>query len=471
MNTEKVAFTRYKKLKDKYLVTNDIGRHAFLKPKDFDNFIEGKLDTKNKTYQELQEKYFIKDDLNTSEMIDIYRQRNSYIFHGTSLHIIVVTLRCNYNCIYCQASSRSIKAKGFDMDKPTAKAVVKRIFESPNKDITIEFQGGEPLANWPIVQYIVEEAERRNKKAKKSLMFSLVTNLSLMDEEKYDYIVKHMISVCTSLDGPKKLHNINRPFVNNDSYKATTSWIKKFKDREKKNPNLYKISALVTLSQYSYKYSTEIVDEYLKQGFQGIHLRPLSLLGFSEKYNNNIEKSAKEFLDFWKESIDYIIELNKKGKIFFERGAALMLQKIMTDNDPNFLDLRSPCGAGIGQLLYNHDGKVFTCDEGRMLGDDTFVLGNAVKNSYKELISHPNLRAVCQASILDNSPCDLCAYKPFCGSCPVVNYSLYGDLFAPNINNYRCLINMGMLDYLFEKLQDKKNKDIFKVWLGIKESI
>jgi hypothetical protein len=30
------------------------------------------------------------------------------------------------------------------------------------------------------------------------------------------------------------------------------------------------------------------------------------------------------------------------------------------------LELRSPCGAGIGQLLYNYDGKVYTCDEGRI---------------------------------------------------------------------------------------------------------
>ena len=29
------------------------------------------------------------------------------------------------------------------------------------------------------------------------------------------------------------------------------------------------------------------------------------------------------------------------------------------------IQLRSPCGAGIGQLLYNYDGKVYTCDEGR----------------------------------------------------------------------------------------------------------
>lgn len=391
------------------------------------------------------------------------------MFHGTSLHIIVVTLRCNYNCIYCQASSRNLKSKGFDMNKKTAKAVVNTIFQSPNPEITIEFQGGEPLTNWPIVKFIVEEAEKKNQKAKKNLLISMVTNLSLMDEEKYDYIVKHHISVCTSLDGPEKLHNLNRPFAKNNSYQATTSWIKKFKEKEKKDPSLYQLSALVTISKFSFKYSQEIIDEYLKWGFRGIHLRPLSLLGLSGKFKDSLDNSAKEFLEYWRKSMDYIIDINLKGEFFWERGSAIMLKKILDDVDPNFLDLRSPCGAGIGQMLYNYDGKVYTCDEGRMLGEDTFVLGNVLKNNYKELISHPNLRAVCQASILENSACDYCAYKPYCGVCPVSNYALYGELFAPMANDYRCQINMGMLNYLFEKLQNDKIKVIFKKWLGIKK--
>lgn len=469
MNKNKVAFVRYKKFADQYLVTNDIGRYVFLKPADFKKFIDGKLNKKSKIYQELQKKYFIKDDLNSEALIDIYRQRNAFLFHGTSLHIVVTTLRCNYNCIYCQASSRNLQAKGFDMSKKTAQAVVKTIFQSPNPNITIEFQGGEPLVNWPMVKYIVESAEKKNKKAKKNLFITLVTNLSLMDEEKYAYIIKHNISVCTSLDGPEKLHNLNRPFVKGNSYQATTAWIKKFKEKEKKNPSLYKLGALVTISKFSYKYYQEIVDEYLKWGFRGIHLRPLSFLGLSNKFKDSIDKSVKEFLEFWKKSMDYIIDLNLKGKFFFERGSTIMLKRILTDLDQNFLDLRSPCGAGIGQMLYNYDGKVYTCDEARMLGEDTFVLGNVLKNNYKELISHPNLRAVCQASILENSPCDYCAYKPYCGICPVLNYALYGDLFAPNANNYRCQLHTGMLDYLFKKLQNDKIKNIFKQWVGIKK--
>ena len=119
MNKEKVGFARFKKFGDKFLVTNDVGRYAILNQKDFQSFIDGKLTKSSKTYKDLQKKFFIKDDLDEEKLIDIYRQRNAFLFHGTSLHIIVGTLRCNFNCIYCQASSRNINAKGFGRQNPS----------------------------------------------------------------------------------------------------------------------------------------------------------------------------------------------------------------------------------------------------------------------------------------------------------------------------------------------------------------
>ncbi len=163
--------------------------------------------------------------------------------------------------------------------------------------------------------------------------------------------------------------------------------------------------------------------------------------------------------------MDYIVDLNLRGKKFQERGSRIMLQKILTDRDPGFLDLRSPCGAGIGQMLYNYNGKVYTCDEGRMIGDDTFLIGDVNQNSYKEMISHDTVKSMCVASLLDNLSCDNCVYKPYCGVCPVLNYALYGDVFTSLPNNEKCQLQQGVLDYLFEKLQNKRIKNIFETWV------
>ncbi len=470
-NEKKVAFCRFEKIDNKYLITNDVGAYVFLKPAQFKDFMGGKLKNKSTLYKELKEKGFIKDDFDVDRMVETYHCYNNFLFSGPSLHIIVVTLRCNFKCIYCQASSRPLTEKQYDMDIKTAKRVVDNIFKSPSNVITIEFQGGEPLVNWPVVKYITEYARKKNKKIKKKLLISVVTNLSLMTEEKYKFLVEKGVGICTSLDGPEKLQNKNRPWVGGNSYKEITAWIGKIKEEEKetqkKGEDRYHLSALTTISKFSLKYSKEIIEEYIKWGFTGIHLRPLSSLGLSsgEKAKETVGYSAEEFMKFWKKSLNHIIEINLRGKVFFERGASIMLKKILTDENPGFLDLRSPCGAAIGQLLYNYDGKVYTCDEGRMVEDDTFLLGDIKKDSYDKIISNPKVKTMITASTLDNLSCDSCAYKPYCGVCPVLSYALYGNLFPQVINTYHCKIYKEMFKYLFKKLQDKKVKKIFLKWI------
>ncbi len=137
--------------------------------------------------------------------------------------------------------------------------------------------------------------------------------------------------------------------------------------------------------------------------------------------------------------------------------------------------MRSPCGAGIGQMAYNWDGGIYTCDEGRMLarmGDDTFKIGDAAQGSYAEDVSHPAVRALTVASTLDNQvSCSNCAYKPYCGVCPVQCYKEQGDIMGRMPTNSRCKISMGILDLLFERLQDPRNEKIFRAWLRRKKGM
>ena len=465
INKKTVGFFRFKKLNDKYLLTNDFGHYVFLTPPQFKKFLAGD------TNQELEEKGFIKNNFNLDKLMERYLSRNANTLIGPSLHIIVVTLRCNVKCIYCQASSRPMEEKKYDMQKSTAKRAVDLAFQSPSPAINIEFQGGEPLVNWPVVKFIVEYARKKNETEKKQLIMSLVSNFVLMSEEKFNFFVENRVSLCTSLDGPEELHNRNRPWPKGNSYKITTDWIKKIqefeKKKEKEGKKMFHLSSLVTLSRASLSYPKEIIDEYLKWGFKGIYLRPLSYLGASGILKDTIGYSTEEFLDFWKKSMDYIISINLKGKIFPDRGALILLRKILTDEDAGFLDLRSPCGAAIGQVLYNYDGKIYTCDEGRMLKDDTFMIGDVNKDSYQKIMSNDKIKTMITASTLENLTCDNCVYKPYCGVCPVKNYALYGNLFPQILNTDWCKTHRGMLDYLFEKLEDKKIKEeVFEKWVA-----
>ena len=470
INKRKVGFFRFKKLGSKYLLTNDIGRYSFLTPQQFDLFLSGKIEQIfPDIYKELQNNGFIYDEPNWDELSQRYLSRNVFLNQGTSLHIIVVTLRCDHKCIYCQSSAKNIKAAGLDMDIYTAQKAVDRIFESPSKCIIIEFQGGEPLVNFDAIKFIVKYALRKNKKARKKLMFTIVTNFTFMNKEILNFIIDNNIQVGSSLDGPEDLHNKQRISIGKkNSYQNTVRWLRILRREYKKTNLSFRPSALVTVTRFSLHYSNRIIDEYVNLGLDTIHLRPVSPFGISLQIWNRINYRPEDFLDFYTKSLDYIINLNIKGKILFERFAKIFLTKILTDTDINYLDIRSPCGAGIGQLAYNFNGDVYTCDEGRMLsaiGDESFRIGNVKKNNYREIMKNPIVRTMCVASCLDSLPeCYQCVYKPYCGVCPVYNHKINGNIFKKS--KFLCKIYGSILDYIFIKLQDDKIKNMFyKKWL------
>lgn len=470
METKKLGFFRFKQLDEDYLLTNDIGDFAYLHNGSFSKLLKGGLDERSAEYKLLKEKAFIRDDSKCNTVVERYRLRNAFFGLGTSLHIIVVTLRCDHACIYCHASARNIKASDLDMDIETARKVVDRIFESPSPTITIEFQGGEPLLNFDTIKFIIEYAQEKNKTLNKNLLITLVTNFSKINDERLSYLLKNKISLCTSIDGPRKLHNKNRiSLYNMDSYNHTIKWFKRAQ-RQYLHRIRYRPNALTTITKYSLSYPKEIVDEYVKLGLEGIHLRPLNPFGLAKKSWEKIGYTAAEFIDFYRIAFDYIIELNRKGRMFYERAARVFLMKIFSDTDPGYFEIRSPCGAGIGQLAYNFNGDVYTCDEGRMMsrtGDESFRLGNVMENCYRDVVSTHTVKAICVSSILDILPgCSTCVYKPYCGVCPIYNYTEGGNIFCQTPNNERCKINTAILDILFKKIKDKKNLQIFKKWVN-----
>ena len=328
INSQTVGFFRFKDLNGQYLLTNDVGDYSFLSSQQFNSFLAGTVEQAHPDiYKELQVKNFIRDRLDFESIKKKYNKKNAFLGSGPSLHIIVVTLRCDHRCLYCQTSSRGLKAKELDMDISTAEKVVDRIFESPNENITIEFQGGEPLVNWDTLSFIVKYAQKKNKKAKKKMFISLVTNLTFMTQERLEFLIKNKVAVCTSLDGPEKLHNKNRITAKqNNSYKNTVKWIKIIKKEIQKNKNYsYRVNALTTVTKSSLAYSKSTVDEFVKLGLEGLHLRPVSPFGLNKKAWNKLSFSVEDFLRFYREALDYIIELNAKGKKIYERTAQIFL--------------------------------------------------------------------------------------------------------------------------------------------------
>ena len=450
---------RTRKIDDKYFITTDYGSSCILSEDEFKKLKQNNIDEQLK--EKLFEKAIILNEKNVGEAVRLTRNRNSFLFCGTSLHIIVVTLRCNMNCIYCHASCKLESERDFDMNKETAKKTVDFIFQSPSHGITIEFQGGEPLLNWDVVKYVIEYAQEKNKVVKKDLRIDIVTNLTNINEDKMNYLIDNGVGVCTSLDGPKDVHDYNRRYAKGSNYEHVVKWIKRFNEEYiKRGKDKMMVNALVTLTKKSLDYPKEIVDEYVQLGLKTIHLKFLNHLGVAKQIWSKINYPYSAYMDFWKKAVTHIEKLKKEGKDITERMENIMFNKINGEFDPNFLELRSPCGAAIGQLTYNHKGDIYTCDEARMIEDDLFLLGNVNDAAYKDIVTCDKACAVVSASMNDQYVCDNCAYKPYCGICPVCNYAEQGNVIGKITQTDKCKIHKEQFDWVVkEKFINNNNNN------------
>ncbi len=457
-----INFYRIEKIEDKNLITNEEGEFLFLNPEEYQTFKEKQFyDDNDELLQKLLSKNFIFKKNSYQDSVLKIREKKSFLFQGPSLHIIVVTRRCNLKCSYCHASAQDMTNTSLDLDKETAKKIVDRIFESNSDNLTIEFQGGEPLLNFDVVKYIVEYALEKNNAQNKNLRFALVSNFIAMNDEILDFCIKNDIGICTSLDGPKEVHNANR-----NGYEKVIEWIKRINSEfEKREIKENKLNALITITRKSLDYPKEIVDEYLKNGFDSIHLRWVNEIGYARENSGNLYYSGKEFIEFWKKCVDYIIEQNHNGVNLQEVGTKIILNKFFNSSDPNYSEMRSPCGAGTAQVLYDYNGSVYTCDEGRMVNEDIFKLGE-VDTSLHELITGKTACAVISASINDINFCEKCVFKPYCGLCPVINYLSTGSLIANIPQTNRCYILKEQFKYILQKVEnDPQAKKVLFSWI------
>lgn len=471
------AFFRVRSLGERMLVTNYTGEFSLLSQADLERFVRGDVDPSSELYGELAKKNLLRGEVDFEAMARRLANKKRFLRFGPNLHIIVLTLRCNETCQYCHASRADMSATETDMSEDTAQRVVDMIFQSSSPSLTIEFQGGEPLVNFEVLVHVVNYAREKNREAGKTLSFSLVSNLSLLDDDKAAFLLDNRVQICTSIDGPAAVHNRQRRLPKGDAWQSTVAWIEKlnraYRDRGL-DEHTYHVEALPTITRAALGDPEAFVDTFVRLGCKALFLRPLDPFGFAAKTGEMLGYGIDEYLAFYRRAVDYILELNRRGTKVLERYASIFLTKILSDEDPNYLDCRSPCGAGIGQIAYNYDGGLFPCDEGRMLremGDDFFALGEIESVSYRDLVRHDTVRAMTLASNVDNNAgCATCAYAPYCGICPVYNYAHQGSLHGIMATSRWCATHMGIQDYLFEKLAqgDSATLEAFQNWITVR---
>ena len=363
--------------------------------------------------------------------------------------------------------SRVTQDKGkFDMSIIHIDKGIDIMMQSPNEYVTMEFQGGEALLAFDNIVYAVENAKFKAEKFNKKITFVICTNLALITEEILNFCKSNQILISSSLDGPAFIHNENRKRPGKNSYELTVSGI----NQSRSILGFDNVSALMTTSTLSLSHPIEIVEEYYRQGFRNIFLRPISPYGFAVKNEKKNKYETEIFLDFYKVALNRIIQYNLNGEYFSEDYATILLRKILTPFPVGYVDLNSPTGAITNAVVFNYDGAIYASDESRMLAemnDYTFKIGHLDSHSYNEIFYSSTAYTVISNGINEVIPgCSECAFQNYCGSDPVHNHATQGTMAGYRPTSTFCQKNMEIIRYLFELMdKDVRIKKVFESWV------
>jgi His-Xaa-Ser system radical SAM maturase HxsB len=452
------------------ILVNECGEFLVAPLGTTERIVRRTLSAEEDLYATLKAKHFVYDDSSTA-LLDVlaskYRTKFEFVHGSTKLHIFVVTLRCDHSCHYCQVSRQTVNKGEFDMPQEVAAASVDMMLKSPSPHLTLELQGGEPLLAFDTIKYIVSIAKPGAARLGKELDIVITTNLAFLTDDVLEYCKRERIKLSTSLDGPEYIHNANRPRPGGDSYRVAIDGIK----RARRVLGASQVAALMTTTQLSLQHPTEIIDEYVRQSFHTVFLRPISPYGFAIKSSHRTGYHMDAFLEFYRTGLHHILEINKKGYNLVEIYTKILLQKILTPEGTGYVDLQSPSGAGLNVLVYNYDGDVYATDESRMLaemGDHTFRLGNVLKHSRAQIFTSPAFVNMLEAACNQSLPgCSDCAFQQYCGADPVYHHATQGDMFGHRATSGFCKRNMRVIEHLISLLHtgSRDTQDILWAWV------
>src|SRR5882724_1306244 len=148
----------------KEVIVNEVGDHLVVPNGTVAKIVNKKISKfeSPELYGDLIANFFISEQV-ISPLIDVlatrYRTKKSFLDDFTSLHIFVISLRCEHTCHYCQVSRVTENKDKYDMSRVHIDKGIEFMMKSPGQSLTMEFQGGEALLAFDNIKYAIEKAK------------------------------------------------------------------------------------------------------------------------------------------------------------------------------------------------------------------------------------------------------------------------------------------------------------------------
>lgn len=325
---------------------------------------------------------------------------------------LFVTQACNLRCVYCYENKT-----GARMGEATAlQAIDWLIGQSGNvKNLYVSFFGGEPFLNLPLMKKTAAYARKKAAAVGKRVTFLTTTNATLLDEEAISFVVDYDVDVIVSMDGPREIHDAQRPFPGNRGsfdvvYPRAKSLVEKKPDA--------RVHAVVVDHSQTERIKSSLYD----LGFRDITLLPASDSLFEEKKSARkldglvlaLEREAEE----WAALIS--ARATKELKALRSRAQLAIPLLALLHNKKQ----RHACGAGVNYVAVSCAGDLFLCH--RFVGMEEFKLGTVFTGTLD--------RKGYDQSPLARSPlCVNCFARYYCaGWCKHDNVGATGSVWEPS---------------------------------------
>lgn len=364
--------------------------------------------------------------------------------------ILVPTLRCNIACTYCQVSRAPEAARGFDWNAEVQAQALDFICATPVGEITVEFQGGEPLLRLDVIRSVAESLASRGKKAK----IVVCTNLQKVDAEAWEFLERSGALISTSFDGTWADHDLYRT---QGAENLAEFRVNLTKALDILGPN--RVSLTTTLNPDTAPAPNEVFEAMRELGIRMMFIRPVNYLGFARKaFRETREDTTWD--DYYLTFLDALIDHNCGQKIALsEYYFTYVLRRILDPRRGEHVDLRNPAPLGQDYFVIGERGDIFPSDEARMLyrtGQIDLRIGHVATGLDRPKIAQLNVHADNRS----DPECAQCVYQAVCGRDLIDDISRYGRIDLPRHSTRHCQRHMSIFDFMLRKLASASATDL-----------
>jgi len=430
---EPLELVRFRRIAGSWVITTDWGAWAVLQSDEARAFVEGRMAPSDPAFATLAERGLIRDAVSAEQAGRQIGERRSSAFWGPFHHTLNLT--------------HGSPADTAPMSPETAELCVDFVFKSTSPRLTIAFQGPAALANAEALERAVAAAHERNADVHKPLTLELVSDLDGLDQDRLDWLLARGFCMRVQVRAAD--------FVRADA--PVWKWLRLIVEARSAAEGEHAVPApevVVEPTREVVGLADAILDRCSAVGVERLRLAPPSPPPLALGQVDTCDLDA--WLDFYETTVAALIVRGVAGGTLVESTFALLLARILRPRDSHDPLVRSPATDGVGRLAYAADGTVCSSDEGRVLhdqGDESFRLGRAGEDSYRDIVAHATVRALVVATVLEGQPgCTDCAYLPFCGQSPAHNHCEQGTIQGRMADSSWCKRMMRFADLAFGRL-------------------